>query len=59
MIVLTVADLDHQPENCAHDNLRAWRQRHHLGYDARHHQVTAWRTRRAAAMTRDMFEAAK
>lgn len=34
-IVLTVAHLDHQPENCADDNLRAWCQRCHNLYDAK------------------------
>lgn len=33
-IVLTVAHLDHQPENCADDNLRCWCQRCHNLYDA-------------------------
>lgn len=33
-IVLTVAHLDHMPENCADDNLRAWCQRCHNLYDA-------------------------
>jgi hypothetical protein len=54
-IVLTVAHLDHQPENCADENLRAWCQRHHLAYDAAHHQVTRARTRHANANTRDLF----
>ena len=56
-IVLTIAHLDHTPENCADDNLRAWCQRHHLAYDAEHHQITAYRTRKAAAQTADLFEA--
>lgn len=33
-IVLTVAHLDHTPENCAAENLRAWCQRCHNLYDA-------------------------
>lgn len=33
-VVLTVAHLDHQPENCADENLRAWCQRCHNTYDA-------------------------
>ena len=32
--VLTVAHLDHQPENCEPANLRAWCQRCHNVYDA-------------------------
>lgn len=33
-IVLTVAHLDHTPENCALENLRHWCQRCHNRYDA-------------------------
>ncbi len=46
-IVLTIAHLDHTPENCDPANLRALYQRCHLAYDADHHQRTAYRTRRA------------
>lgn len=56
-IVLTIAHLDHLPENCHPDNLRAWCQRHHLAYDAGHHQANAYRTRKAAANTLDLFDA--
>jgi len=54
-IVLTIAHLDHQPENCADDNLCAWCQRHHLAYDAEHHRLTAAATRRARANTLELF----
>lgn len=33
-VILTVAHLDHQPENCARENLRALCQRCHNRYDA-------------------------
>lgn len=33
-IVLTVAHLDHTPENCEPENLKAWCQRCHNRYDA-------------------------
>lgn len=33
-VVLTVAHLDHRPENCDRSNLRAWCQRCHNTYDA-------------------------
>jgi len=33
-VVLTVAHLDHKPENCEAENLRAWCQRCHNVYDA-------------------------
>lgn len=55
MVVLTVAHLDHTPENCADDNLKAMCQRCHLTYDADHHRQTAYATRKAAANTDDMF----
>ena len=54
-IVLTIAHLDHQPENCDHENLRAWCQRHHLAYDQKHHQTTAYMTRKARAGVGDLF----
>jgi hypothetical protein len=36
-IILTVAHLDHQPENCDESNLLAMCQRCHLRYDREHH----------------------
>lgn len=39
-IVLTVAHLDHTPENCDPANLRAWCQRCHNIYDAKHRAQT-------------------
>lgn len=47
-VVLTVAHLDHRPENCDPDNLRAMCQACHLRYDADHHRRTAAATRRTA-----------
>lgn len=32
-VILTIGHLDHAPENCAHENLRAWCQRCHNTYD--------------------------
>lgn len=55
VIVLTVAHLDHQPENCADDNLRALCQRHHLAHDHDHHRANAQATRRAKAGTMELF----
>ena len=55
VIVLTIAHLDHQPENCADDNLRALCQRHHLAHDHLHHLASAQATRRARAGTVEMF----
>lgn len=55
-VVLTVAHLDHTPENCDRANLRAWCQRCHLNYDKAHHAKTAYATRKAAMNTRDIFD---
>lgn len=46
-VVLTIAHLDHTPENCDPANLKALCQRCHLAYDAEHHKATAQATRRA------------
>lgn len=54
-VVLTVAHLDHTPENCADENLKALCQRCHLVYDAKHHAKNAAATRRAALNIPDMF----
>ena len=45
-VVLTVAHLDHTPENCDPGNLLAMCQPCHLRYDAQHHAATARATRR-------------
>lgn len=39
-IVLTIAHLDHQPENCDPENLRALCQKCHNQYDAKHRAET-------------------
>lgn len=44
-ITLTVAHLDHVPEHCDDDNLRAMCNACHLAYDAAHHAANARRTR--------------
>lgn len=54
-VVLTVAHLDHTPENCADENLRALCQRCHLRYDHEHHQQNARLTRRIGKAVADMF----
>lgn len=55
IIVLTVAHLNHQPEDCRPENLAAMCQRHHLAYDQGHHRSTAYATRRARANTPELF----
>jgi acyl-CoA synthetase (AMP-forming)/AMP-acid ligase II len=54
-VVLTVAHLDHQPENCAPENLRAWCQRCHLHYDRHHHAETRYRTKREGLAVDDLL----
>ena len=55
-IVLTIGHLDHTPENCLDENLRAWCQRCHLAYDHEHHQQNAHATRRGRKAIGDLFE---
>jgi hypothetical protein len=54
-VVLTIAHLDHIPENCEPENLRAWCQRCHLVYDAKHHAETARNTRKSRNVISDIF----
>ena len=51
-VVLTVAHLDHTPENVDRSNLKAWCQRCHLNYDKEHHA----QTRRRRLALGDLFE---
>lgn len=53
-IVITVAHLDHTPEHCDDENLRAWCQRHHLAYDQKHHLTTAYMSRREGRNTMEL-----
>lgn len=54
-VILTIAHLDHQPENCDPENLRALCQRHHLAHDHNHHRANAQATRRAKSGTAELF----
>jgi 5-methylcytosine-specific restriction endonuclease McrA len=54
-IVLTVAHLDHQPENCADENLRAWCQRCHNRYDASERRRGIKMRLRATMAAGDLF----
>lgn len=54
-VVLTIAHLDHTPENCADENLKALCQRCHLAYDKDHHAANAYSTRRNKCATGDLF----
>ena len=53
-IVLTVAHLDHQPENNVPENLAALCQRCHLGHDRAYHQARAAQRRREAMATPEL-----
>lgn len=56
-IVLTIAHLDHTPENCAPENLRALCQRCHLNYDRDQHLKNARLTRQTAKdQARPLFQ---
>lgn len=55
-VVLTVAHLDHQPENCADENLRAWCQRCHNIYDMPMRKAGIAQRAREALAIADMFE---
>ncbi len=57
VVVLTVARLNHTPEDCRDENLKAWCQRCHLAYDAPEHRRNAWRTRHERRAMRDLFDA--
>lgn len=54
-VILTVAHLDHQPENCAPDNLRAWCQRCHNVYDAPMRRAGIKERAKAQKATGDLF----
>lgn len=56
LVVLTIGHLNHTPEDNRPENLKAWCQRCHLTYDAKHHAATARATRRKRLNNRDMFE---
>lgn len=55
-VVLTVAHLNHQPEDCARANLRALCQRCHLTYDAKLHAANAAATARKRRAIGDLFQ---
>lgn len=55
-VVLTTAHLNHTPEDCREENLKAMCQGCHLHYDKEHHAETAYRTRREGLAVADLFE---
>lgn len=55
VVVLTVAHLDHTPENCDDSNLRALCQRCHNRYDQPHRRKNASATRREKKGNGELF----
>jgi hypothetical protein len=55
-VVLTTAHLNHTPEDCRDENLRAMCQGCHLHYDRDHHAETRRATRAAALGMEPLFE---
>lgn len=55
LVVLTTAHLDHFPENCADNNLRAWCQRCHNLYDMPKRRAGIAERARAAMASGDLF----
>lgn len=57
-IVLTVAHLDHTPENCADENLASLCQRCHNVYDMPHRRAGMFERAREGAAVADLFDQA-
>jgi 5-methylcytosine-specific restriction endonuclease McrA len=55
-VVLTCAHLDHDPQNCTDENLKALCQRCHLTYDAKHHAESAATTRHRRKLENGQLE---
>jgi hypothetical protein len=55
VVVLTVAHMDHEPENCSNDNLRALCQRCHNRYDGPHRRLNSAKTRRVNKHNGELF----
>jgi len=54
-VVLTTAHLDHTPENCEPENLKAWCQRCHNTYDAPMRRAGIQKRARAEMAVADLF----
>jgi hypothetical protein len=54
-IVLTIAHLNHQPEDCAPENLKCWCQQCHLRYDAKMKAAGLKSRRRARNAVGELF----
>lgn len=58
-VILTVAHLNHRPEDCWDENLKALCQKCHNGLDAPMRRRGIFERRRALCADHDMFEGAK
>lgn len=58
-VVLTIAHLDHTPENCNPENLRALCQKCHNTYDAEHRKETRLRTINKEKLERQIAKASE
>jgi hypothetical protein len=54
-VVLTVAHLNHEPEDCSDENLKAGCQLHHLRHDKAEHRKNASVTRRSQKNNGELF----
>lgn len=57
-VVLTIAHLNHQPEDCGDENLRAWCQKCHNAYDMPVRKAGIKARARAQRASGDLFEEA-
>lgn len=58
-VVLTIAHLDHTPENCNPENLRALCQKCHNTYDAEHRKETRLKTKNKEKFERQIAKASE
>ncbi|MBU6232506.1 hypothetical protein KGP36_07790 [Patescibacteria group bacterium] len=55
IVILTVAHLNHTPEDCREENLKAMCQGCHLHYDREHHKQSTIQTRRQKQGLQELF----
>lgn len=56
IVILTTAHLNHTPEDCRPENLKAMCQGCHLHYDRDHHKQSALKSRREKQGLQNLFE---
>ncbi len=55
-VILTIAHLDHIPEHCEEDNLKAMCQKCHNGYDVEHRKKTRRMARMSGEKQNELFD---